>query len=577
MDYVAQAEAFADFLLSLPKRRKRIGNEIRGRCPTPEHDDKSPSFGYSIDKDAYACSCGSGKGSELRQRLGFIYSNGNGRSTSTQEYLERIHYYGKSRKLRFRRVDGTKRPEWQHEEDGKWVSGMGDAPGLYLIEESLGAKKLVFVESETDVECLLDLGIPATCHYRGGASEIKENEIANIRGKHLILIPHRDPTGETWQKKNIKALREGGIRRSVLSTPGEYKDIREWIEKENIDKKGVQEFLKKAVLDSSIPAPHRLSELRAAAIEFRNTPKIAPALGGLADLCRGGYLPGHTIVIGAFTSGGKTAFLCHEALSKAFLGYPVLFVSLEVSAIALTDKLLKTLQDEATADPDLWLEDRFNDLPKLCELVETWIENHSDGKPPIVCFDYAQRTKVKDQSNREREVATACESLQELAKRLKFVLILAAQLNRASQAEMEPQLHHLRESGLLEQIADTAFLVWVPEPGKWNVKLAKARWGGKVGEKLELAAEFETLTFGPISGIQKYQTLIEGVVTLLREKGPLSVRAVCNGLKFMKRHPTKSELEAASEACGMFVVNSAVVQLTQENAGNHVDQMRSTR
>jgi hypothetical protein len=72
--YRGQAQAFAEYLLTLPKPgRHRTAKGVSGRCPRPDHEDKSASFSYAIEGDMWACSCGGGKGSELMAMLGFKY------------------------------------------------------------------------------------------------------------------------------------------------------------------------------------------------------------------------------------------------------------------------------------------------------------------------------------------------------------------------------------------------------------------------------------------------------------------------------------------------------------------------
>jgi hypothetical protein len=85
--FATQHEDFGAFLLSDTSKgqRKKYGDEIRGRCPLPDHEDKHPSFSYDTAKGLFACSCSSGVGSELWKRLGWAPQNGNGHSMKERE------------------------------------------------------------------------------------------------------------------------------------------------------------------------------------------------------------------------------------------------------------------------------------------------------------------------------------------------------------------------------------------------------------------------------------------------------------------------------------------------------------
>jgi replicative DNA helicase len=80
-----------------------------------------------------------------------------------------------------------------------------------------------------------------------------------------------------------------------------------------------------------------------------------------------------------------------------------------------------------------------------------------------VVIDYLQLLDPDDKRiPREQQVAEQTRRLKSLAKECDIPIILIAQLNRKS-AEERPELHHLRESGSIEQDADKVlFLHEVP-------------------------------------------------------------------------------------------------------------------
>ncbi len=81
------------------------------------------------------------------------------------------------------------------------------------------------------------------------------------------------------------------------------------------------------------------------------------------------------------------------------------------------------------------------------------------GKPVLVVVDYVQllRDEEGDGRNRERNVSASARSLKNLSGELGVPVLALVQLNRnrASRPDKRPQLADLRESGELENTADS--------------------------------------------------------------------------------------------------------------------------
>ncbi|MGZ7281824.1 DnaB-like helicase C-terminal domain-containing protein, partial [Streptococcus pyogenes] len=79
--------------------------------------------------------------------------------------------------------------------------------------------------------------------------------------------------------------------------------------------------------------------------------------------------------------------------------------------------------------------------------------------------------------SRQIEIAQYSRALKMLAKELDCPVVVVVQLSRQAEMNGAPRLHHLRESGALEQDADKVLLLSRSDGGDLTVDLAKNRSG----------------------------------------------------------------------------------------------------
>jgi len=198
-----------------------------------------------------------------------------------------------------------------------------------------------------------------------------------------------------------------------------------------------------------------------------------------------GVNPGDVALVAARPSMGKTALACGIALNMARAGKRVLFLTLEMTARGLIERLIATHAgvnlSVVKQGPSKDILDRFYeasfDLEKLSiRIVENAstpeqqaavVQAMQQGAGVDVAFiDYiglmrsGQRT-----SSRNDEVSEISRSLKHLAQRYQVPVVALSQLNRdcTRRSNPRPQLSDLRDSGSLEQDADVVMFLHRPD------------------------------------------------------------------------------------------------------------------
>jgi replicative DNA helicase len=212
-------------------------------------------------------------------------------------------------------------------------------------------------------------------------------------------------------------------------------------------------------------------------------PGINTGFGMLQDLT-GGWQPGDLIFIAARPSMGKTALSIHFAKQAAISGCKVLFFSLEMNAISITDRFVL---GKTGIDPEKWRNGTitnfdlalYSDEQKLLKSTKLIIYDKSSirpsyintvckrEKPDLVVIDYIQLMKPNQGEkfqNRNLELGSISHELKVIAKDYNVPVIVLSQLNRRldTSASKEPTLSDLRDSGELEQDADLVIFPFRP-------------------------------------------------------------------------------------------------------------------
>jgi len=221
---------------------------------------------------------------------------------------------------------------------------------------------------------------------------------------------------------------------------------------------------------------------------------------GLTDLNKitGGWQRGDLVVLAARPATGKTMLSLFLARIAARAGANAVFFSIEMQGERLGDRLILMesnvnpyrwrtgLTDEAEWNEAYATAESLAELPIIVDDNPSMSMDYiraqarmlkSRGKCDIIFIDYLQlsdmKGSVKENRNREQEVATAARKAKLLAKELDIPVVLLCQLNRDCETRRghRPELNDLRESGAIEQDADIVVMLY--RPALYNIPTDK--------------------------------------------------------------------------------------------------------
>jgi replicative DNA helicase len=232
---------------------------------------------------------------------------------------------------------------------------------------------------------------------------------------------------------------------------------------------------------------------------------------GILDLDKkiGGLGRGRLTIIAARPGMGKTSLATGIAENIAATGKPACVFSLEMPRAQLGMRMACSRANASVfRGLNGWLNDR-----ERCDVLRAkdelkrfpiWIDDTPAltlmrmrskaravaaraGKPlALVVVDYLQLMGGSG-ATRDRELSAITGGMKQLSKELNCAVLLLSQLNREVENEKDkrPRLHHLRESGGIEQDADDVIFIYrddnyhadSPDKGKAELIVAKQRNG----------------------------------------------------------------------------------------------------
>lgn len=203
------------------------------------------------------------------------------------------------------------------------------------------------------------------------------------------------------------------------------------------------------------------------------------------DNLTGGFFNSEMTVIAARPSVGKTLVALCVADFAASCGKRVLFASIEQRRTELGERMMSRRSRvnshlfrtaSFSSDDEKRVLNAAEDLKALPIIVDDPAEQDvlriasnarrmkMRGGLDMIIVDYLQIVfALNERANRNDQVAGISRGLKKIARELKVPVIALAQLNRQAANGEPPKLSELRESGAIEQDADTVIMLHKPQ------------------------------------------------------------------------------------------------------------------
>lgn len=236
-------------------------------------------------------------------------------------------------------------------------------------------------------------------------------------------------------------------------------------------------------------------------------------LTGLAswDEILGGMKPCQMHVIAARPGKGKTALGAQVALNVARQGEKTLFVTCEMAISELVTRLLatisgvyaRTIEKQGSRIPDVRkASESLRCLPlKMIDPQNRKVAaieaeaRRIDGLK-LVVIDYLQLLEPTNRKmTRYEQVSEISRDVKLMSRSLNCAVIALCQLSREAERDGKPKMHHLRDTGQIEQDAHSITLLHFDDSDKGTVSLSMDVAKNRSGQVSMTQAEFDRPLF----------------------------------------------------------------------------------
>ena len=314
-------------------------------------------------------------------------------------------------------------------------------------------------------------------HLQKGDSEIKPNEIWSINDDGLSELHYGNLVKEMVEGYRTSRLSRLSLTiKDALSEGKESEEILTTVQRhcDSISSLAPSQDTLESIVDETY---------KDVTSKVNYSKYLRTGIQSIDDvLYRGGYGPGQLCVLASRPGCGKTAYALNFLRNTCINNNAVLLFNLEMGASQIMKRIfsihsnlnmrrfedglapehrVQTLKDttKIVKEWKCYIRDRVYKLDHILATARGMHRKHSLNG---IIIDYCQVIKPMSQNiSREQQVAEISREMKLLAKDLDVPVILLAQVNRESEKDdRSPIMSDLRESGALEQDADSIIFLW---------------------------------------------------------------------------------------------------------------------
>jgi replicative DNA helicase len=288
----------------------------------------------------------------------------------------------------------------------------------------------------------------------------------------------------------VSRLRDGVTRRKLRELSA---NIEKWVQGKAEDasdivvkiEKAVEEIGRKSVDDATVDA-ERAAHMVVDAAEKRYTENREGPSGVESgfpslDAITGGFQPGEIILVGARTNVGKTALAVSMIEKQSKAGIPIGLATLEMSTVQVWNRLVSIRTGSVAASKLRWGRVNGEDFNAIMEAASSlsrekiwtldatdltvtgfrsWATHMVDKGVKIIYLDYVGLLNVRgSNAPRWEKMGEISRDLKSTARKLSVPIVALVQLDRQAPGKKDPGLENIRDSGALEQDADTVLFL----------------------------------------------------------------------------------------------------------------------
>ena len=372
---------------------------------------------------------------------------------------------------------------------------------LILSSESLSVEKTVLAKSIQDQNCL-DTALEVL--RPDDFKDIRLGKLHDLMGSmringepiNLLTLQEKLPNKTSWlaeitnhfqhgsQQYYCGIVKDSAIRNKVLLSWDNVSQ--EIIDPTNKPSEVLEDYIKtlsdlSSQGSGSYYTPREAADIHKAALtKTREGGSLIFSGIDSVDLLTQGHQKQDNVVIAARTSLGKTAFALTLAYNLSNEGTPVGFFSLEMSVPQLLNRLVAhesgiPHRSIRSGKITSWDMDEYHKSIKRISALPLYIDDRSGLTIPqirstarqmkrqegiqAIFVDYVGLVRPTDRRiSRFDHISEASRALKAIARELDITVFVLSQLNRLAEGG-RPSLAHLRESGSLEQDADTVLFL----------------------------------------------------------------------------------------------------------------------